>query len=263
LRDSSSEIFLESIAKLFLLNGAYFLGVSALKIPSVGRLKDAATGVPKEVRKAVQDNTEYLRPMPGSARMYPETDVSIVIPNKNTELPELITDVHQKYLKLNLSEDLARMMSRSKERDYFENLIEQFPKVDPSFIAELLTNKKKELKSRFNLDPNIITRDKLESIIGNLNEDMISKEAAFEIMIEFAKGKDITIVAAGPVVYEALVAAKELLAKFKISAEVINCASIKPLDVKTIVASVPAVAVIVELFDSKVHPEIVTLSATV
>lgn len=158
------------------------------------RLKEAAIGVPKEVRKAVQESTAYLRPMPGSARMYPETDVPIVIPNKKVELPELITDVHKKYVKLGLSEDLARIMSRSKEKDYFESLIEKFPKVEPAFIAELIVNKKKELKTRFGLDPNIITDDKLESIIGNLNEDLISKEAAFEIMIEFAKGKDTGVI---------------------------------------------------------------------
>lgn len=49
-------------------------------------------------------------------------------------------------------------------------------------------------------------------------------------------GRHVTIVAAGTMVYHALMAA-ELLEKHKIEAEVINAAVIKPLDVVTIVAS--------------------------
>ncbi len=55
-----------------------------------------------------------------------------------------------------------------------------------------------------------------------------------QVLIE---GSDITIVACGPLVYEAMKAAN-VLAKKKISVEVINCATIKPLDTATIVASV-------------------------
>lgn len=50
------------------------------------------------------------------------------------------------------------------------------------------------------------------------------------------EGRDITIVACGPLVYEALKAAAELH-QANISCEVINCATIKPLDVSTIVNS--------------------------
>jgi len=53
----------------------------------------------------------------------------------------------------------------------------------------------------------------------------------------FREGKNITIVACGPLVYEALKAAEELQTKHNISCEVINCPTIKPLDAKTIVES--------------------------
>ena len=53
----------------------------------------------------------------------------------------------------------------------------------------------------------------------------------------FKEGKDITIVATGTMTYQAMVAA-ESLAKDGISAEVIHCATIKPLDEKTILSSV-------------------------
>lgn len=50
------------------------------------------------------------------------------------------------------------------------------------------------------------------------------------------EGCDLTIVACGPLVYEALLAAKKLLPKYSI--EVINCHTVKPLDDKTILKSV-------------------------
>lgn len=53
----------------------------------------------------------------------------------------------------------------------------------------------------------------------------------------FRKGTDVTIVACGLLVHEALKAAAEL-AKHKIEAEVINCAVIKPLDTTTILQSI-------------------------
>lgn len=52
----------------------------------------------------------------------------------------------------------------------------------------------------------------------------------------FHTGSDVTIVSTGTMTYEALVAAQKL-AKDGVSAEVIHCATIKPLDEKTILAS--------------------------
>lgn len=53
----------------------------------------------------------------------------------------------------------------------------------------------------------------------------------------FQEGSDITIIATGTMTYQAMAAAKSL-AKDGIKAEVIHCATIKPLDEKTILASV-------------------------
>lgn len=50
-------------------------------------------------------------------------------------------------------------------------------------------------------------------------------------------GKQVTIIGCGPLLHEALLAAEELK-KQKISVEIINCPTIKPLDTKTILTSV-------------------------
>jgi transketolase len=53
-----------------------------------------------------------------------------------------------------------------------------------------------------------------------------------------SEGEDITIISTGPIVHDALLAAKEAYDKHKISCEVINCSTIKPLDEATILKSV-------------------------
>ncbi len=52
-------------------------------------------------------------------------------------------------------------------------------------------------------------------------------------ILELRSGKDCTIIANGPLVYEALVAAKKL--EGKIDCQVLNCPTVKPLDEKTII----------------------------
>ncbi|MBI2414829.1 transketolase family protein [candidate division WWE3 bacterium] len=58
---------------------------------------------------------------------------------------------------------------------------------------------------------------------------------AAQVLME---GRDITVIATGPLVYEGLKAAQELKIRHGISVEVINLPTIKPLDKKTILKSV-------------------------
>lgn len=69
----------------------------------------------------------------------------------------------------------------------------------------------------------------------------------------FRKGRHVTIVACGPLVYEALVAA-EKLSKLKtpISVEVINSHTIKPLDEKTILKSVKKTGAVVTVEEHQI-----------
>lgn len=74
---------------------------------------------------------------------------------------------------------------------------------------------------------------------GRDKSPVITKQTApFEIGKAYVlrTGTDITFIATGPLVYEALYAAQEL-SKHGIEAEVINCPTIKPLDAKTIITS--------------------------
>jgi len=66
-----------------------------------------------------------------------------------------------------------------------------------------------------------------------------SKETPFKIGQAYlcTTGKDVTIAACGPLLHEALLAARELESE-NLEAEVINCHTLKPFDTKTLLASV-------------------------
>jgi transketolase len=66
------------------------------------------------------------------------------------------------------------------------------------------------------------------------------------------QGKNVTIIACGPMVYEALKAAEEL-AKQKVSAEVINCHTIKPIDKNTIIKSAKKTKKVVTVEEHEVN----------
>ncbi len=67
----------------------------------------------------------------------------------------------------------------------------------------------------------------------------------------FHEGKDVAIIACGPLLYEALLAAKELEKK-KIKVRVINCHTIKPLDEKTIIQAAQDCGAIVTVEEHQV-----------
>lgn len=66
------------------------------------------------------------------------------------------------------------------------------------------------------------------------------------------QGTDVSIIACGPLVYQALLAAKEL-EKQKISAQVINCHTLKPLDGKSLLRFVKVTGAIVTVEEHQIH----------
>jgi transketolase len=90
---------------------------------------------------------------------------------------------------------------------------------------------------------------------ARINSPIITtKNTSFKIgqVLIMKKGCDATLIGCGPIIYEALLAAKELQ-KQKIEVEVINCHTIKPLDEKTIFNSVKKTGCLVTLEDHQVR----------
>ncbi|MCP3684863.1 MAG: Glu-tRNA(Gln) amidotransferase subunit GatE [bacterium] len=150
-------------------------------------------GIPKEVRKANPDGTtSFMRPMPGAARMYPETDCVAIMPDiSKVKIPELITEKAEKYKGHGLSGELAKQLSKSNKTEFFEGLVEKYKNVDKGVIAATLLTTGKEIKKRYNLDASKLSDDDFEKVIEQLDKKSISKEAVLEILVLVAKGEKI------------------------------------------------------------------------
>lgn len=163
--------------------------VSTIEHVLIPRIKQLKKGVPSEVRKANADGTTtYLRPMPGAARMYPETDIPLVTIDKDVEVPKLLTDQITDFAKQHkLPEALAK---EAIETPLFEKLVERFPKVPAVTIAEAIITTPKEIKKREN---NELTQEQLEIVVPGILEKIndIPKSAIYELLVNVAKGKEL------------------------------------------------------------------------
>lgn len=99
--------------------------------------------VPEETRSAEQDfTTSYSRPLPGAARMYPETDVPpIRIPEGKveeigSELPDTLEERREQYAE-EIGEELASQIVSSRRLPFFERYRNQ---VDPGLAANFFVN---------------------------------------------------------------------------------------------------------------------------
>jgi Glu-tRNA(Gln) amidotransferase subunit E-like FAD-binding protein len=153
--------------------------------------------VANEVRKANPDNTtSFMRPMPGSARMYPETDVLPVRITKellsSIKRPELLTERSMRLeKKYNLNPDLAREVVKS-DID-FDEYVARFKNVDPAFIAHAFIEVPKEIKARFKLDADKISLGDITHVLAYLDEGKITKDAVLELLCDVASDKKIDI----------------------------------------------------------------------
>ena len=111
------------------------------------RATTAIAGVPEETRDALEGGTtRYLRPLPGAARMYPETDVPPVEPDASgIEPPELLTEKVERYTaEHDLDPALAEQVAYSERMPLFERAVEMG--VDPTLAADTLESTVTELR---------------------------------------------------------------------------------------------------------------------
>ncbi|MFH7880853.1 MAG: Glu-tRNA(Gln) amidotransferase subunit GatE [Candidatus Aenigmatarchaeota archaeon] len=153
----------------------------------------AGKKVEKETRAAKEDgSTEFMRPLPGAGRMYPETDI------KPIKISEILKDVKEcrslveileKYEKeYKLSKELINSLLKS---DYFylvEEIVDEI-KLEPSLVAGILTSTIKEIerKEKIKFD---LSEEKLKEFFLALKNGKIFKEAAYEILKEMLINKD-------------------------------------------------------------------------
>ncbi len=156
------------------------------------RLKYALKGVPNETRKALPDgNTSFMRPMPGSARMYPETDVLPVktapIIRRIEYLPPAPEQVVKRLVdQYNLTEDLAWELFDEDKVTIFEEISKY--NVPTRFLASMLVSVVKSLKREGEPVEKLKEKDFME-IAKLLGEGKLAKEAVPEVLKAIARGE--------------------------------------------------------------------------
>jgi len=129
------------------------------------RARSAMAGVPEETRGANEDGTSrYLRPLPGAARMYPETDVPPVDPDPSAvEPPELLTEKVDRYrTEHGLDAGLAEQVAYGQHMPTFEATVERG--VDPTTAADTLEGTLTELRRDDVPVENLTERHLLETL---------------------------------------------------------------------------------------------------
>ena len=148
--------------------------------------------VPKEVRRALPDcTTEYMRPMPTAARMYPETDVPpIRITEKKLKeirkmLPELPDKKIERITKeYRISKEIAKQLVYSGKDEIFEKMAKKYKNME-NMIIRILINIMTEMEKE-GYAPKML-EDRMEDVLEGLKNKMFAKEGIERILRYFMK----------------------------------------------------------------------------
>jgi len=134
--------------------------------------------------------TNYMRPMPGAARMYPETDViPLKVDVSKIKVSELIEKKSKRLEKLGLGKDLANLISKSEKIDLFEIFIKKFKNIKPAFIAETLVPTLKEINRKYGINTDSLTEKEFEEVFTALDKGKIPKNVVMQILMDYAQDK--------------------------------------------------------------------------
>lgn len=148
----------------------------------VARVKGAIGGVPAETRAALDNGeTRYMRPRPGSQRMYPETDIPDIEVTGETlkrlsksvpkDWKERVEGLRKNY---SLSEDMALKIYDSGLTDEYESLATEL-KLEPSFVASVLVDLPVRL-SREGIPEEALGFDILSQLLRAVEVEKLAKE---------------------------------------------------------------------------------------
>jgi glutamyl-tRNA(Gln) amidotransferase subunit E len=162
----------------------------------IQRLNKATQGVVPETRAATLDGkTIFIRPRPGSSRMYPETDVlpikidDLILDSLRGSVPKsfdsYIEDIMQKY---QLNRKLALEIFDSDRLKLFEDTVKS-TKIQPTFVASKLTEDFTSLR-RKGLNPDRLSDKSIKMAFQLLDGGDIAKES-ISLILETMLTKDI------------------------------------------------------------------------
>lgn len=154
-----------------------------------------------DVRNAKEDGTtEFLRPLPGKARMYPETDLELLrIPleriNKlKKNLPKLRADIKSELKKKGLADEMIKLVLEAEVADEFFTLNKVYSK-DANLVAKMIALWPKEIATKMNKSlqeiGEILTERKLEEILELVRDRKIDSSDVRAVMQKLVNGESL------------------------------------------------------------------------
>ena len=151
-----------------------------------------------EVRNALADGkTEFLRPMPGSARMYPETDLPLLKINRDfineakRDLPKLRTEEEAELSKKGLNKDMIKLLFRLNKVSEFKELLKIINK--PQLIAKVLLMYPKEVAKREGVKlkkaEEILNTSVLSFVLESVKKKKMSERDIKHVLERIVKGE--------------------------------------------------------------------------
>jgi glutamyl-tRNA(Gln) amidotransferase subunit E len=158
----------------------------------IRRAEMALQGVPEETRRLLEgrQSTAYMRPLPGAARMYPETDVLPMTIDEEAwaaiEMPELLSERAARYTRnLGIDPALARQVAYSDRLAVFEQAVAGG--VKPTLAARTITGTLREAQ-REGVPVDAVEDAALLSLLRSAEAGTIAKEAIPELIRLIATG---------------------------------------------------------------------------
>lgn len=153
-----------------------------------------------EVRKALPNGkTEFLRPMPGAARMYPETDLPLLKIHRNLinevkkSLPKLKKDISEELKAEGLHTEAIKVLLK-------ENLVEEFKELlkivnNPKLIVKILVEIPKNMARRKNKSfreiQDILGKDILGRILDEVKKGKLKESHVKSVLEDIMDGKSV------------------------------------------------------------------------
>ena len=162
-------------------------------ISRVGHIRDHK--IPIDTRLAtVSGETKFLRPRPGDARMYPETDIPVVFVT-GEEMDKAVRDIPKSWdesikeiqTRYGINLQLAEQLFDSRYAKLFEKITEK-TETSPTFVASVLCSSVTNLE-RSGLDSSLLGEEEIMRTFELLDNKEIAKESVQVLFEGIMSGK--------------------------------------------------------------------------
>lgn len=147
------------------------------------RVNQLLVGVPLETRRALANaDSEYMRPLPGASRMYPETDVCYVLIDKarvdyiKSNLPEMMDEKIERFCReLGLNREMSLQIVNSDYLALFEKCVSDCG-ADAKIVANVFVNVLPDLKTREDLNIDRLKDDVFLEMFCLVKDGKVTKD---------------------------------------------------------------------------------------